>query len=73
MCSLQKIVRWCGTERRYRPLRPVDSRRVVAAHAVSVGRYETLSRARRAHLPLVALMVGYTVLSLWIISRPVVS
>ncbi|WP_162471351.1 hypothetical protein [Halococcus thailandensis] len=45
----------------------------MAAHAVSVGRYETLSRARRAHLPLVALMVGYTVLSLWIISRPVVS
>jgi hypothetical protein len=46
---------------------------VVAAHAVAVERYETLSRARRAHLPLVALMVGYTVLSLWIISRPVVS
>jgi hypothetical protein len=46
---------------------------VVAAHAVAVARYETLSRARRAHLPLVVLMVGYTVLSLWIISRPVVS
>jgi hypothetical protein len=46
---------------------------VVAAHTVAVERYETLSRARRAHLPLVALMVGYTVLSLWIISRPVVS
>jgi hypothetical protein len=44
---------------------------VVAAHAVVVERYGTL--ARRAHLPLVALMVGYTVLSLWIISRPVVS
>ena len=46
---------------------------VVAAHAVAVERYETLSQARRAHLPLVVLMVGYTVLSLWIISRPVVS
>jgi hypothetical protein len=46
---------------------------VVAAHAVAVERYETLARARRAHLPLVVLMVGYTVLSLWIISRPVVS
>lgn len=46
---------------------------VVAAHAVATERYETLSRARRAHLPLVVLMVGYTVLSLWIISRPVVS
>ncbi|HET7323939.1 MAG TPA: hypothetical protein VFJ06_06385 [Halococcus sp.] len=46
---------------------------VVAAHTVAVERYETLTRARQAHLPLVALMVGYTVLSLWIISRPVVS
>jgi hypothetical protein len=46
---------------------------VVAAHVVAVERYETLARARRAHLPLVVLMVGYTVLSLWIISRPVVS
>ena len=46
---------------------------VVAAHAVAVERYGTLSKARRAHFPLVALMVGYTVLSLWIISRPVVS
>ena len=46
---------------------------VVAAHSVAVERYGTLSKARRAHLPLVALMVGYTVLSLWIISQPVVS
>lgn len=46
---------------------------VVAAHYVAIDRYETLVEARRAHLPLVALMVGYTVLSLWVISRPVVS
>lgn len=46
---------------------------VVAAHEVAVRLYGTLARARRAHLPLVAVMVGYTVLSLWIISRPVVS
>lgn len=46
---------------------------VVAAHGVAVDRYETLARARRAHLPLVVVMVGYTVLSLWIISRPVVT
>jgi hypothetical protein len=46
---------------------------IVAAHAVAVERYGTLSEAQRVHLPLVALMVGYTVLSLWIISRPVVS
>ncbi|WP_435181411.1 hypothetical protein [Halorussus sp. AFM4] len=46
---------------------------VVAAHEVAVHRYEPLARARRAHLPLVVVMIGYTVLSLWIISRPVVS
>ncbi|WP_101297711.1 hypothetical protein [Halegenticoccus soli] len=46
---------------------------VVAAHAVAVRRYDSLRAAGRAHAPLVALMVGYTVLSLWIISRPVVA
>ena len=44
---------------------------VVAAHLVAVRRYGTPRAARRGHLPLVLLMVGYTVLSLWIISRPV--
>ena len=46
---------------------------VVAAHYVALDRYETIQTARRAHTPLVVLMVGYTVLSLWIISRPVVT
>lgn len=46
---------------------------VVAAHAVAVDRYGSLTRARRAHLPLVVVMVGYTVFSLWIVSRPVVT
>lgn len=46
---------------------------VVAAHAVAVDRFGSVERARRAHLPLVVVMVAYTVLSLWIISRPVVS
>ena len=46
---------------------------VVAAHYVALNRYETAHTARRAHVPLVVLMVGYTVLSLWIISRPVVT
>ena len=46
---------------------------VIAAHYVALARYEEPSTARRAHLPLVVLMVGYTVLSLWIISRPVVT
>ena len=44
---------------------------VAAAHRVAVRRYG--DRAVAAHRPLVALMVGYTVLSLWIVSRPVVA
>ena len=46
---------------------------VVAAHYVAVDRYDSVAAARRGHLPLVVLMVGYTVLSLWIISQPVIS
>jgi len=43
---------------------------VVAAHrVVAAGGRAPL----RAHAPLVVLMVGYTVLSLWIVSRPVVT
>ncbi|MBV0925084.1 hypothetical protein KTS45_12845 [Halomicroarcula limicola] len=45
---------------------------VVAAHAVAVEAYGRRG-GRRAHAPLVAVMVGYTVLSLWIISQPVVN
>jgi hypothetical protein len=45
---------------------------VVAAHRVAMGRYESSTAAQRGHFPLVVLMIGYTVLSLWIISRPVV-
>jgi len=45
----------------------------VAAHHVAVDRFPTLSAARQGHLPLVVLMIGYTVLSLWIISQPVVA
>jgi hypothetical protein len=46
---------------------------VVAAHHVAVERYDSPAGARRGHAPLVVLMVGYTVLSLWIVSQPVVS
>ncbi|MDG5778014.1 hypothetical protein QA599_16285 [Haloarculaceae archaeon H-GB1-1] len=46
---------------------------VVAAHLVAIDRYGSLTVARRGHLPLVVVMVGYTVLSLWIVSRPVVA
>lgn len=46
---------------------------VVAAHYVAVSRYETVTAARRGHVPLTLLMIGYTVLSLWIVSRPIVT
>lgn len=46
---------------------------VIAAHYVAVSRYETVTAARRGHIPLTLLMIGYTVLSLWIISRPIVT
>ena len=46
---------------------------VIAAHYVAVARYSTVTAARRGHVPLTALMIGYTVLSLWIISRPIVT
>ena len=46
---------------------------VVAAHYVARGQFDSARAAWRAHLPLVVLMVGYTVLSLWIVSRPVVA
>ncbi|QLC35396.1 hypothetical protein EFA46_014170 (plasmid) [Halarchaeum sp. CBA1220] len=45
---------------------------VVAAHYATLARYDDRRRAWRAHAPLVALMIAYTVLSLWIISQPVV-
>jgi hypothetical protein len=44
---------------------------VVAAHFLL--RRRIAQRAGRSHVPLTVLMVGYTMLSLWIISRPVVS
>ena len=37
---------------------------VIAAHYVAVARYPTVTAARRSHVPLTALMIGYTVLSL---------
>jgi hypothetical protein len=46
---------------------------VVAAHGVAARRYPTVEAARRGHLPLLVVMVGYTLLSLWIVSRPVVA
>jgi len=45
---------------------------VVAAHRVATRRFPTVAAARRGHAPLVVVMVGYTLVSLWIVSRPVV-
>ncbi|MCT9096989.1 hypothetical protein [Haloarchaeobius sp. HME9146] len=46
---------------------------VLAAHTVSLRVFGSLDLARRGHAPVVVLMLGYTVLSLWVFSRPVVS
>ncbi len=46
---------------------------VVAAHRVVERRVDDTRRTLLAHAPLVVLMVGYTVLSLWIVSQPIVS
>ncbi|WP_267639799.1 hypothetical protein [Haloarchaeobius amylolyticus] len=46
---------------------------VLAAHAVSLRVFGSLDLARRGHAPMVVLMLGYTVLSLWVFSRPVVT
>jgi hypothetical protein len=46
---------------------------VVAAHHVAIRRYDSIPAARSGHFPLVLLMIAYTVLSLWIISQPVVA
>lgn len=46
---------------------------VVAAHYVSLEHFPSRRLATRAHIPLTVLMIGYTVLSLWIVSQPIVS
>ncbi|MFB6139229.1 MAG: hypothetical protein ABEJ26_02195 [Halosimplex sp.] len=43
---------------------------VVAAHRVAVRRYGAGPTGLRGHAPFVLVMVGYTVLSLWIVSQP---
>ncbi len=46
---------------------------VVAAHAVAVSRSGPIMTARRELVPLTSGMIVYTVLSLWIVSRPIVT
>ena len=43
---------------------------IVLAHRLAMR--DTPGRATLAGLPMVALMIGYTVLSLWIIAQPIV-
>jgi glycerol-3-phosphate acyltransferase PlsY len=44
---------------------------VYLAHLRSLALYPDRGLALRSQLPLLALMVGYTVVSLWIVSRPI--
>jgi hypothetical protein len=44
-----------------------------AAHRLALARFPEPRVARRSQYPLAALMVGYTMLSLWILAQPVVT
>ena len=46
---------------------------VYIAHLISLRRTPDHSRALRGQLPMLALMVGYTATSLWIIAQPIVA
>ena len=46
---------------------------VYLAHAVALREFGSRRAALRSQLPMVALMVGYTMISLWIIAQPIVS
>ena len=43
------------------------------AHRMSLRQFPNRSRAARSQYPMLALMVGYTLLSLWIIAQPIVT
>ena len=42
------------------------------AHAVALREYRDRAAALRSQLPMLGLMVGYTMVSLWIIAQPIV-
>lgn len=46
---------------------------VYLAHVVALRLFEDYRRALWSQLPMLALMVSYTVFSLWILSQPVVA
>jgi hypothetical protein len=43
------------------------------AHETALMVFKTPTAARQSQVPMLILMVGYTVLSLWILSQPIVS
>ncbi len=45
---------------------------VYVAHAIAVGRYPDRRAAVRSQVPMLILMVGYTIAGLWIIAQPIV-
>ena len=45
---------------------------VYVAHAIALGRYPDRRAAIRSQVPLLILMVGYTMAGLWIIAQPIV-
>ncbi len=45
---------------------------VYVAHVMALRPYGTSGAALRSQVPMVVLMIGYTVTSLWILSQPVV-
>ncbi len=46
---------------------------VYVAHVISMRKMESRAAAMRSQYPMVALMVGYTVVSLWIVAQPIVA
>jgi hypothetical protein len=42
------------------------------AHRLALARFRERRTARRSQYPLAALMVAYTMLSLWILAQPIV-
>jgi len=45
---------------------------VYVAHAVAIREFRDRRAALRSQVPMLVLMVGYTVVSLWIIAQPIV-
>ncbi|HCH35742.1 MAG TPA: hypothetical protein DEU64_03670, partial [Dehalococcoidia bacterium] len=46
---------------------------VYSSHVIASKTFGSLAETLRSQVPMMVLMVGYTVLSLWIIAQPIVS